>query len=83
MCNLPSEERNNQGRQGRFLRLPNPNSIAGQLTIGDAFSVRRAFVLVLPEMTPDLPANDGPFLRLELHSGLEVSWCDFLPSTSS
>ena len=73
MCNLPPG-RNNQRREGKvdaatavsFLlvpRLPNPNSIAGQLTIGVAtffrplghsdFGRNANVVLVLPECTAD------------------------------
>ena len=65
LCNLPLE-RNNQRRARpsfpRFLSLPNPNSIAGQLTIGDVFPLGHCrmagvgriahVVLVFPELPP-------------------------------
>ena len=83
MCNLPPE-RNNQRREGKvdaatavsFLlvpRLPNPNSIAGQLTIGVAtffrplghsdFGRNARVVLVLPECTADDAAGCSDLLE--------------------
>ena len=89
MCNLPPG-RNNQRREGKvdaatvvsFLlvpRLPNPNSIAGQLTIGVAtffrplghsdFGRNAHVVLVLPECTAsDVASRRGslkPYLLAE------------------